>query len=76
MWYTLLIAYLLAFPVLVASLYAADRLWRSSFVVRIRGAVRMAPRHYELHDLELLSQDSGHPFTRTVLMVERTSPWR
>jgi len=38
MWYKLLIAYVLAFPVLVTSLYCADRAWRSPYGRRIRRA--------------------------------------
>ena len=76
MWYLILLAYLLAFPVLVTSLYVADRAWRSAYGLKVRRALRVERRHYELHALELLCQDRGHPFTRTVLMVERPSPWR
>lgn len=38
MWYKLLIAYVLAFPALITSLYLGDRAWRSSYGRRLRRA--------------------------------------
>src|SRR5690242_21016155 len=67
MWYKLVIAYLLAFPALLTSLYCADRVWRSSFGLRIRSAVQPRRRHYELHALELAR---GQRSARIVLLVE------